>query len=230
VQERERIHIGIGVSESPTGFADAPNAYAEAALTLSYTSPTRPVVALAELRALQLLLLGAGDTTRQVVSDRGRHVHLLPAKERDAAIETILAFSDSNMSISAAASALNIHPNTVRQRLARVAQTTGLDPRPFPDSPILTASSSSAAASRRRKPPEATRRVRRGTRAPLAPPHSTGGSTARCRPTSSPRSSTAWPTPLPRCPTASSPPPNRRSRPPISPPVCNKRTTRGLAG
>jgi sugar diacid utilization regulator len=131
-RERKQILIGIGVSDSPTGFAGAPNAYAEAALTLGYTSPTRPVVALAELRARQLLLLGAGDTTRQLVSEKGRHLQLLPAKERDAAIETILAFSASNMSISAAASALGIHPNTVRYRLARVAQTTGLDPRTFP--------------------------------------------------------------------------------------------------
>jgi hypothetical protein len=55
-RERKQILIGIGVSDSPTGFAGAPNAYAEAALTLGYTSPTRPVVALAELRARQLLL------------------------------------------------------------------------------------------------------------------------------------------------------------------------------
>jgi hypothetical protein len=131
-REREQIHIGIGVSNSPSGFAGVPKAYAEAALTLSYTSSTRPVVALAELRAVQLLVLGAGDTTRQLISEKGRRLDLLPAKERDAAIETIHAFTASSMNISAAASALNIHPNTVRYRLDRIAQTTGLDPRTFP--------------------------------------------------------------------------------------------------
>ena len=35
------------------------------------------------------------------------------------------------MNISAAASALGVHPNTVRYRLERFAQTTSLDPRTF---------------------------------------------------------------------------------------------------
>ncbi len=35
------------------------------------------------------------------------------------------------MNITGAASALHVHPNTIRYRLARIADTTGLDPRSF---------------------------------------------------------------------------------------------------
>ena len=130
-RDQHEITLGIGVSDSPMGFAGVPQAYAEATLTLSYTSPTRPVVALAELRALQLLLLGAGDTTRQLIGKHGQRLHVLPAKEREVAIQTIVAFTTASMNISAAASALGVHPNTVRYRLERIARTTSLDPRTF---------------------------------------------------------------------------------------------------
>ncbi len=52
-------------------------------------------------------------------------------REREIAIETISAFAAADMNITTAASALHVHPNTVRYRLARIADTTGLDPRTF---------------------------------------------------------------------------------------------------
>lgn len=130
-RDQHQITLGIGVSDSPIGFASVPQAYAEATLALSYTSPNRPVVALAELRALQLLLLGAGHATRQLIGKQGQRLQSLPIKEREIAIETIIAFTAADMNISAAASALKVHPNTVRYRLQRIAQTTSLDPRTF---------------------------------------------------------------------------------------------------
>ncbi len=130
-RDQHQTHLGIGVSDSPSGFAGVPGAYAEAAHALSYTNSIRPVVALTELNALQLLLLGAGDATRRLVSDKARPLQHLPARERAAATVTIRAFTTANMNISAAAAALHVHPNTVRYRLARIARTTGLDPRTF---------------------------------------------------------------------------------------------------
>lgn len=56
---------------------------------------------------------------------------LLPQRELEITIGTITAFVTADMSITSAASALHVHPNTVRYRLARIAQTTGLDPRTF---------------------------------------------------------------------------------------------------
>lgn len=55
----------------------------------------------------------------------------LDAKERETAIETIQAFATADMNISDAASALNVHPNTIRYRLKRIAETTHRDPRTF---------------------------------------------------------------------------------------------------
>jgi PucR C-terminal helix-turn-helix domain/GGDEF-like domain len=129
---RERdVQLSIGASDSPTGFAGIPDAYAAAALTLSYTSPSRPVVKLTELGSLQLLLLSSGSDARELIREKSTPLKLLPQKEREITIETITAFVTADMNITSAASALHVHPNTVRYRLTRIAETTGLDPRTF---------------------------------------------------------------------------------------------------
>ena len=130
-RDQHQTHLGIGVSDASSGFAGVPGAYAEAVLTLSYTSSIRPVVALAELDPVQLVLLGAGDATRRLIDEKGQYLQSLPARERTAAIETVRAFITANMNISVAAAGLHVHPNTVRYRLARIATTTGVDPRTF---------------------------------------------------------------------------------------------------
>jgi PucR C-terminal helix-turn-helix domain/GGDEF-like domain len=129
---RERdVPLSIGASDSPTGLAGIPDAYAAAALTLSYASPTRPVVKLTELGSLQLLLLSSGSDARELIREKSTPLMLVPERERETTIETITAFVAADMNITGAASALHVHPNTVRYRLARIAETTGLDPRTF---------------------------------------------------------------------------------------------------
>ncbi|HTU96427.1 MAG TPA: helix-turn-helix domain-containing protein [Solirubrobacteraceae bacterium] len=130
-REHHATQVGIGVSNSPDGFAGIPRAYAEAALTLSYTSRHRPVVALPELRALQLLLLGSTDATRQLISEKGAALFRLSITEQQSAIDTITAFVAASMSVATAASLLHVHPNTVRYRLKRIAEITGCDPTSF---------------------------------------------------------------------------------------------------
>jgi hypothetical protein len=129
---RERhIQLSIGVSDCPAGFAGIPGAYAAAALTLSYASRGRPVVKLTDLGTVQLLLLSAGSVARELLRKKATPILLLNKKEREIMIETITAFAAADMNITSAASVLHVHPNTVRYRLARTADTTGLDPRTF---------------------------------------------------------------------------------------------------
>ncbi len=130
-REQHNTHIAIGVSNSPDGFPGVPRAYAEAAMALSYASPHRPVVELADLRALQLLLLGSADTTRQLIRDKGAALNAMSRDEKASTIATITAFAAASMNVTRAASRLHVHPNTVRYRLKRITEITGLDPQSF---------------------------------------------------------------------------------------------------
>lgn len=113
----------FGVSLPVGAISGIPQAYREAALALTYAGHTRPVVALAELSAFECLLVGADPTTRAVIAAKP-----LPTGE-DAA--TVRAFAAADLNVTRAAQALHVHPNTVRYRLGRIAEQTGLDPRTF---------------------------------------------------------------------------------------------------
>jgi hypothetical protein len=125
------VQLSIGTSDSPAGFPGIPDAYSAAALTLSYASPDRPVVTLAELRTLQLLLLSSGSVARQLIREKAAPLLALTERDREIAIETVTAFTTADMNVTSAAAALDVHPNTLRYRLTRIAKSTGLDPRSF---------------------------------------------------------------------------------------------------
>jgi hypothetical protein len=125
------VDARYGISITPTGFPGVPRAYREATLTLSYTSPTRPVVSLDELSSLECALLGADATTRALIASKSRALLELPDDDRAVATTTIRTFATCDMNIARAAQQLYVHPNTVRYRLARIAEATGHDPRTF---------------------------------------------------------------------------------------------------
>jgi hypothetical protein len=123
--------VRCGVSATPAGFPGVPRAYREATLTLSYTSAERPALALGELSALEAALTGADAATRALIAGKGQALGALPDAERALATRTIGAFAAADMNVAAAAAALFVHPNTVRYRLARIAEASGHDPRTF---------------------------------------------------------------------------------------------------
>lgn len=129
--EEHGLDVRYGVSDSSSGFGGVATAYREAVLSLSYTSPARPVVSLEQLSALESALLGANATTRQVIAAKSRALAALPDAEREVAAATVRAFAGCDMNIARTATQLAVHPNTIRYRLARVAQSTGHDPRTF---------------------------------------------------------------------------------------------------
>ena len=119
----EKVDARFGVSLPAQGFPGVQQAYREASLALSYASPARPIVSLADLSAFECLLFGADATTRAVIESK--------ATLADEDLETVHAFADADLNVSRAAAALHVHPNTIRYRLQRIADGTGYDPRTF---------------------------------------------------------------------------------------------------
>jgi DNA-binding PucR family transcriptional regulator len=129
--EEHNIDVRYGVSVPSQGFANVQQAYREATLSLSYTSPSRPVVSLDELSALECAVIGATATTKAVIASKGNSLRALSHDDLTAAVETIRAFSDADLNIARAAKQMHVHPNTVRYRLQQIATKTGHDPRTF---------------------------------------------------------------------------------------------------
>ena len=129
--EEHNTDVRYGVSVPSRGFASVQQAYREATLSLSYTSPSRPIVSLADLSALECALIGATSTTKAIVASKGNELRALSDDERAVAVETIRAFSDADLNVAKAAERMHVHPNTVRYRLQQIATKTGRDPRTF---------------------------------------------------------------------------------------------------
>ncbi len=137
------IDVHYGVSVPSHGFASVPQAYREAALSLSYTSPSRPIVSLDDLSSLECALIGATATTKAIIASKGNNLRALSDDDLAAAVETIRAFSDADLNVARAA-----------QQMGRPPQHRPLPTRSrSPPKPVTThapspASSSSSASSR----------------------------------------------------------------------------------
>jgi sugar diacid utilization regulator len=129
--EEHNTDMRYGVSVPSRGSASVQQAYREATLSLSYTSPSRPIASLADLSALECALIGATATTKAIVASKGNALRALSDDERAAAVETIRTFSDANLNVAKTAERMHVHPNTVRYRLRQIATKTGHDPRTF---------------------------------------------------------------------------------------------------
>jgi hypothetical protein len=123
--------LRIGLAGPAAGADGVGRVYHEALLALSYTSPTRPTLALTDLGALQSALAGADRSARQVIDAHGARFAALSEPTRATAAETVAAFAAADLNVSAAAERLGLHANTLRYRLARIAEQTGHDPRTF---------------------------------------------------------------------------------------------------
>jgi hypothetical protein len=125
------IDLHCGVSVPFQGFAGVPQAYREAALSLSYTSPNRPILSLQDLSSLECALIGATATTKAIIASKAHSLRALSDQDLATSIETIRAFADADLNVADAAQRLRVHPNTVRYRLQQIATKTGHDPSTF---------------------------------------------------------------------------------------------------
>jgi hypothetical protein len=129
--DEHHVDVRYGISVPSQGFAGVQQAYREAALSLSYTSATRPIVSLDDLSSLECAVIGATATTKAVIASKGNGLRALSDDDLAAAVETIRAFSDADLNVAKAAEQMHVHPNTVRYRLQQIATKTGHDPRTF---------------------------------------------------------------------------------------------------
>jgi sugar diacid utilization regulator len=129
--EEHNVDVRYGVSVPSQGFASVQQAYREAALSLSYSSSSRPIVSLDALSSLECALIGATASTKAVIASKGNNLRPLSDEDLAAAVETIRAFSDADLNVAKAAQQMHVHPNTVRYRLQQIATKTGHDPRTF---------------------------------------------------------------------------------------------------
>jgi len=129
--DEHEIDVRYGVSVPSRGFPSIQQAYREATLSLSYASPSRPIVSLGELSALESAVIGATATTKAVIASKGTSLRALSSDDLAAAVETIRAFSAADLNVAKAAERMHVHPNTVRYRLRQLATKTGYDPRTF---------------------------------------------------------------------------------------------------
>ena len=66
-------------------------------------------------------MIGASATTKAVIASKGSDLQAFPDDAREAAVETIRAFSDADLNVAKAAERMHVHPNTVRYRLKQIA-------------------------------------------------------------------------------------------------------------
>jgi hypothetical protein len=129
--EEHDVDLRYGVGVPSQGFASVQQAYREAALSLSYTSATRPIVSLDDLSSLECAVIGATATTKAVIASKGNGLRALSDDDVTTAVATIRAFSNADLNVAKAAEQMHVHPNTVRYRLQQIATKTGHDPRTF---------------------------------------------------------------------------------------------------
>ena len=125
------IDVRFGLGLPSAGFAGVERAYREAVLCLAWATPTRSVVLLDDLPALETAMAGTDTTARAVIAAKGTGLRVLDPTDRAMAIDTIRAFAAADLNVARAATALHVHQNTVRHRLDRISATTGHDPRTF---------------------------------------------------------------------------------------------------
>jgi sugar diacid utilization regulator len=127
--EREHgIRMLIGVSGVCRGLAEVGGRYLEAHQALRRSNTDRPVVSLSELSPFEHLVASVDRSTRRSIA-----MEAAPLTENDtgALMETLRTYLDSDLDVSRTAEALYVHPNTVRYRLRRISDLTGLDTQRF---------------------------------------------------------------------------------------------------
>jgi sugar diacid utilization regulator len=122
------IRMLIGVSGVCRGLGEVGQRYLEAHQALRRTNADRPIVSLSELSPFEHLVASADRSTRTSIA-----MEAAPLTENGngALMETLRVYLDSDLDVARAGETLYVHPNTVRYRLRRIGELTGVDPQRF---------------------------------------------------------------------------------------------------
>jgi GAF domain-containing protein len=127
----QRTGAAIGVSEPRESPGDAPGAYREArdAATIAQALlRDGGAIAYSQVGAYRYLVqIGAEDAPRDRMRAAVDRLIAYDGKRRTALLDTLERYLSERRSVIESARALFIHPNTLRQRLGRIEELTGLN-------------------------------------------------------------------------------------------------------
>lgn len=118
----------IGLSADVPSTALIPRALGEAQTALEFASVDRRVVVFSGLALRDLLIASASDALDRVLPAWAEALNTANRKSHGKLVATLRAYADASMNALDAARRLEVHPNTIYQRLTKIADTTGLDP------------------------------------------------------------------------------------------------------
>jgi sugar diacid utilization regulator len=127
-QREHGIRMLIGVSGICRGLGEVGQRYLEAHQALRRSNPDRPIVSLSELSPFEHLVASTDRSTRTSIAMEATPI---TEKGNGALMETLRTYLDSDLDVARTAETLYIHPNTVRYRLRRISDLTGLDTQSF---------------------------------------------------------------------------------------------------
>jgi hypothetical protein len=129
-----------GIGLSGRGARDVARGYAEARRALAQTSAAEPVRGLGDLGVVEYVAASADETAARLIQPDARALIERDSENGGRLAQTLEALAAADMNVSRAAKALYVHPNTVRYRMRRIREESGLDPNRFDElAELLTA-------------------------------------------------------------------------------------------
>jgi hypothetical protein len=125
LSSRRKIDIAVGVSTLVSDLQSAREAYHEAERALGWARPAPALLVLPLVSVVDYLVASADETARRIPSP----ADALSGTDIDITLtrETLQAYWEVGLNVRRAAEHLGIHANTVRYRLRRVEESTGLE-------------------------------------------------------------------------------------------------------
>jgi len=124
-----QVFLGVGLRCQEVG--DAPRGLREAEEALEMTRPDRPVIALSQTPVFLHLMGQTHPTIESVVAERMKELTAVDRRLAGELSRTVLAYAKANQNARVAAESLHCHVNTVKNRVRKIKELTGLDPNNF---------------------------------------------------------------------------------------------------
>jgi DNA-binding PucR family transcriptional regulator len=122
-QRASTAAVGIGLPVH--GVQQLGRAHEQAMTALGLATPERPVVALADMPVTDYLIASADRVAHSMVPDSVRALAQSGRTSDVALVQTLRAYISSGLNVQQTAASLPAHPNTVHDRLRRLAAKTG---------------------------------------------------------------------------------------------------------
>jgi PucR-like helix-turn-helix protein/diguanylate cyclase with GGDEF domain len=128
-----RRALATGVDGPCRGLGEVPIACEGAMLALRHARRIGGVVGLDDVKVFDHLLTNADSTARRMSGKVASRVLVEDRRRPAELVNTLATYVECDMNVIRTAEALSLHPNSIRNRLTKINQLTGLDPRRIRD-------------------------------------------------------------------------------------------------